>query len=280
MGANSIKANLRKEEILTEIKLSINADMRKENMFIIVEGYDDIRFFTHKVANSVIIIESYSGKEGVKEIVTKANHASVIGICDLDYDTQLSLERIFYYDHCCLEMMLLADYKIYKNICAILAPGMIVGSEVVYNKLFQELKWLSNLRRISFMENLNINFRGLSIANAFNKNSNSLNIEKLKINLLKDNPEKEAIIEKAIDDVQTSLDDETTINDLLNITNGHDALYLMCCYFEHMESENTKDKYILQTLIAAYDFTQSKLYNTLNDYSKKIGRIIFEKSVA
>ena len=45
MGSNSIRCGLGKDDIISEIRLSKSADIKKENVYLIVEGPDDIRFF-------------------------------------------------------------------------------------------------------------------------------------------------------------------------------------------------------------------------------------------
>ena len=44
MGTNSIKANLTKDSIISDIKLLLGADINKENIYVVVEGDDDIKF--------------------------------------------------------------------------------------------------------------------------------------------------------------------------------------------------------------------------------------------
>ena len=70
MGANSIHSNLSKDDIIADIRLTLSADFEHEKIVIVVEGEDDIVFFNGKLHPDVDIHESFSGKQGVKEIVT------------------------------------------------------------------------------------------------------------------------------------------------------------------------------------------------------------------
>ena len=58
-----------KESTLSEIRLFRSADREHKFTHIIVEGINDIRFFQNKISNRVVLYESFSGKEGVREIV-------------------------------------------------------------------------------------------------------------------------------------------------------------------------------------------------------------------
>lgn len=45
MNKNSIRKNLKREDIVSEIRLLRGEDYEKEKTFVIVEGDDDLKFF-------------------------------------------------------------------------------------------------------------------------------------------------------------------------------------------------------------------------------------------
>lgn len=98
MGANSIRSNLSKDSIISAIRLCKSADITHKNVYLIVEGADDIRFFKSNVSEKVNLFESFSGKVGVMDIVSHFSADNVIGVCDRDYDSQDPSEPIFFYD--------------------------------------------------------------------------------------------------------------------------------------------------------------------------------------
>ena len=55
MGTNSIKANLTKDSIISDIKLLLGADINKENIYVVVEGDDDIKFLRRYLNSNVTI---------------------------------------------------------------------------------------------------------------------------------------------------------------------------------------------------------------------------------
>ena len=85
MGTNSIKSNLTKETIISEIKLLSGTKNNEDKVYIIVEGEDDIKFFKKFLKANVIIYESFSGKKGVEALqkayeVTEANTISKLPV--------------------------------------------------------------------------------------------------------------------------------------------------------------------------------------------------------
>ena len=69
MENNSIRRNLKLEDILSEITLLCGEDYRKEKTFVIVEGDDDLKFIKNKFNDNTYGFESFSGCDGVEEIV-------------------------------------------------------------------------------------------------------------------------------------------------------------------------------------------------------------------
>lgn len=61
---NSIRSNLTKNDIISEIKLSISADyLDNKKVFLLVEGNSDVLFLKKFVNEYVELLESFSGKK-------------------------------------------------------------------------------------------------------------------------------------------------------------------------------------------------------------------------
>lgn len=70
MGNNSIRSNLTKDYIISDLRLSLSDDIYREKVFIVVEGEDDIKFLkSYFNDDTTVLYESYDGKNGVSEIV-------------------------------------------------------------------------------------------------------------------------------------------------------------------------------------------------------------------
>lgn len=60
MGTNSIRVNMTKEDIISEIQLLKSADIERKSVYLIVEGTDDIKFFNKRLSSDIQIYESFS----------------------------------------------------------------------------------------------------------------------------------------------------------------------------------------------------------------------------
>jgi len=75
-----------------------------------------------------VIYESFSGKNGVDEIISEPiiENTRVIGLRDKDYLQEVINERMFLYDFSCLEMMLISRDEVFQNICHEFIKDMIL----------------------------------------------------------------------------------------------------------------------------------------------------------
>lgn len=266
MGANSIRINLTKESTLSEIRLFQSADREHKFTHIIVEGINDIRFFQNKISNRVVLYESFSGKEGVREIVNNFNMANVIGICDKDYDASPPSPNIFFYDYSSLETMMLSSFNTFEKMCNTLYPH-ISDVRFIYDQTFQQIRWISAFRKVSSQQNLGMKFTVFSPFKVFNKSNKTIDVPKM-ITLLRDanrdiffsNP-------NIIRVVSAEVEAFTDINvDLLN-ANGHDALAMFHCLCKTPKVADFNEEVILITLILIYNFQDSELYDTIKHYA-------------
>lgn len=268
MSANSIRSNLTKESIISEIKLLKSADIHKQKSYIIVEGIDDIKFCNGNVSSQVVLFESFSGKEGVIEIVSFFNSKDVLGICDRDYDTSYPHENIFFYDTSSLETMLISNKDTFSKVISILQPG-IQDTNFLYNKIFEQLRWLSEFRKINAHDNLGINFQSISISKAYNTTNKELDISILFKQI---NTANKDFLEKHRDilvKVSTSIKQKRDIEDIILLTRGHDALNFFHCLCKRKKGKEVDNTTILLMFISAFNFNVSNLHTQLSEYGKK-----------
>ena len=268
MATNSIKDNLTKSEIISELLLSIKGDVKKEYIHLIVEGVDDIRFFKSRVSPHVYIYESFSGKEGVFDILKNFKKEDrILGICDRDYADIPTDLNIFFYDFSCLEIMLISNEDVFKSCSDTFYYGSLNSNELLL-KILNELKWLGIFRRLSFQKKFAIKFNGLSITNAFNKSTLSLNISNLitQINSRNDNfCEKNHDI---LNDIEKQSRNILSKNELLYLSQGHDFLNLFKCFC----GENFKPEVFFCSLLCCYQknhFQSTNLYSSLKKYQSE-----------
>lgn len=267
---NSIVNNITKNDKIAEIQLLLNSDIDRKKTVIVVEGLDDIKFMS-SVCNNIdnnLIIQSYSGKIGVKEIMdVYKNEKRVIGILDRDYSQEEINEKIFYYDNSCLEMMLIESNNTFFNIYMEYIYPYEKNFEDFRMLCLNELKYISLLRKINEEEKLGIDFGRMSISNVFN--NGKINIVGLKKqinernnNYLINNVE----IEKKIDKEYKC---DILYKDLLAITNGHDFCDMVAIFSRNSKRKGISKEIIQMVLRCSYrddDFKRTKLYENLKKY--------------
>lgn len=265
MGTNSIKSNLTKDTIISDIKLLLGADINKKNVYIVVEGEDDIKFFRKFCKDNVTIYESFSGKNGVEEIVDSKElcDSRVIGIRDKDYCKNAKNNRIFFYDRCCLEMMIVGFDESFNSIYCEFYKGKIEANKLKEH-ILTELYKVSKIRKYNEEYNKGINFNGLSFSSLIN-NEDKLDEEKFieKLKVLNSG--------KSIDFINSIIDlGNVNTNDLLDITNGHDFIFFFKVLCDKNCNKNSvNDKQISSVLRGSFnnEFLQrTTLYKTINDY--------------
>ena len=269
MGTNSIRTNLNKDTIISEIKLSIGADTEKKKAFVVVEGIDDIKFLKKFCCDTTTMYESFSGKGGVEEIVNSEiiDNCRVIGIRDKDYCRYRSDDRIFFYDKCCLEMMMLSFDDVSDGICSEFYEGekraMCLRSDIV-----KELLTISYLRKRNEQESWGISFKAIKFSKLTNDDGTIDNKSVIRV-LKESNPRKDTSV---LDGVFCSYDDN---DDYFEITNGHDYLH----YFRYIcERENRNKAPSTDTIAAALrsafgknHFVATTLFRQVDMYSKSNG---------
>lgn len=271
MGANSIRTNLSREATISDIRLSKSADIKHEYVYLVVEGLDDIRFFKSNISEKVFLYESFSGKEGVIEIVSSFSTDDVVGICDRDYDTQDPREPIFFYDQSCLETMLIADAKTFEKACSVLYPNISDWMDI-QNQIFQSLRWLSVFRKINAREGFNINFGPISIERAFDKQEKKLEISVLFDQLCSANRDFFQNHRDCLTMVSQEARRSVAMEQIILDTRGHDSLEMFHCLCKTRTGrEYFNSTSILSALICTFDFSQSKLYHDLSDYGCRKG---------
>lgn len=268
MVSNSIRSNIDKESILSEIKLTLSNDFIHEKVVIVVEGNDDYRFFKGGITDNVEIVESFSGKHGVMEIISEVNDNRVIGIRDKDFDQPIENNRLFYYDYSCLEVMLVMNDATWKAVYDEFYDGKLSESEL-REKIFNDLKWLTLFRKLDCDNEWGVRFNGYSIENAYNKNSECFDSELGFSVLAKINSDKS---EEELKQHNVDVKGEISFiknDDLPDFTQGHDCINYYKCICDRGKGINIKT--IEHSLRSAYrmdDFIKSKLYRKMVDFSE------------
>ena len=270
MASNSIRCNMSKDDITADIRMTLGADYNHQKAIVVVEGKDDITFFNGKLSDNVDIYESFSGKEGVKEIISFFSEKRVVGICDRDYTNSISDKNLIYYDYLCLEMMLVSNIETFHSF----AYNFYFGSESpeeLLMRIFSGLKWLSIFRKLNSENSWEVKFNGISIAASCDDGGTNISIEKLLKRLDEINRGIISNHREYLVAVSSECREEYDINTYLNITQGHDFIE----YFHKIANDSSpfsrsisKDT-LFGGLCCAYreqDFEATNLYISLKEY--------------
>ena len=269
MDNNSIRRNLKRKDIISEIILLLGEDYEKVKTFVIVEGDDDLKFIKNKFNDNTYGFESFSGCDGVEEIVNFfQSNKRVIGIRDKDYSSLTSGDnKIFLYDYHSLEIMLAMNDESFESICS----EFYCGDEKVFDlrkKVFQKLKYISCFREKNSSEGWEFITENISIDELYRKTKLECNEEIIKeiikeINRPSKNnydSEKQSIVEEHYH----------CVTDLKLITRGHDfsELFKVICNTSGIE-KNIKSKdveLVLRTSFTIESFKNTSLFQRLEEY--------------
>lgn len=273
MGTNSIRTNLSKDDIISDIKLSLGADISGENVYLIVEGQDDIKFLKPYCSENVCIYESYSGKCGVNYIAGDffAQNISVIGIRDHDYQTEELPRKIFFYDGCCLEMMIFKNDYVFEKICMEYYSGDEPYAEF-RKDILEELKCLSVIRMCNEKEKWGKRVDGIPIEvlqeNQSWRLDNAAIIKKL--NQMNHDFFNDDVMKKVCEECDREWND----NDYYNNTQGHDFTRLcaaVCNQKGKKKISNDKIESSGRCVFGVSDFEKTRLYSSIKEYEYKYG---------
>lgn len=271
MGSNSMRDNITKDDIISEIRLELSADIKKNKVITVVEGQDDIKLLKKLLDANVCMEESYSGKAGLHEIINFFKEDSrVIGIRDRDYDYFENINKIFAYDHSCLEMMILSDTDSFNSVYSECYGKKNYTNDKLLNLVLNSIMHISILRKINSEDNHSINFRGIKMRNIIDNESR--NIEKLTQQIKKNNPKiEERFIGKLKERLIQKCASKGNNDELLDITQGHDFIEAFHLFCEQDEGRTISQDSIAACMRCSFNpenFKKTDLYNKLKKYEK------------
>lgn len=256
MARDSIRDSIKKEDLIAYIEFELNADINHERSIVLVEGSDDIKLCKKIFEENVIFYESFSGKTGLHEIIEDdIIESRVIAVRDKDYVNIETLpERMFVYDTCCMEMMLLKNQEVLRGFCDVYCGDGQSCTDILHNAM-QELSPYSVARRKNEEQDLGINFNK-GFADLIR--DGRLQIDELFLRVGMSEEFREMCKEEA-----AALD----IEELYDITNGHD----ICKFLERIAVNGKKlgENGVRSILICSYrkgDFRETKLYDSIHQY--------------
>lgn len=281
MGNNSIKNNLTKEDIISDIILSMGADIQDINVYILVEGEGDVSLIRPFLKENVIIYESYDGKHGVEYIVGEYfyKNEKVIGIRDRDYQLQAISEKIFYYDYGCMEMMIVSNEDVFSNLCYEYYRGELSSKEL-RDYIFQQLKPLSIIRLHNEREQWEIILKGLSLNNVWKEKDNEIDNDAIidKINVMNNGFINESLYRRIKEESMIEWKKE----DFFSYTQGHDFFTLftiICNQYRKRGIKSSEAEASARCIFRWSDMIKTLLYRQIIMYAKEKNLKIMSESI-
>ena len=261
---DSIRENRTKEDFVAELGLLFNEDIDGSLCVVLVEGTDDVRFMENLLEDNVVCEEvPYGGKHGIDDIMKMEDPVvqkkEVIAIRDKDYIevTQLP-DRVFLYDGCCLETMILMNCDIAEEFYKKNYNGCFEKDAYLVN-IMRQLAPYSILRKLNELENWGISFSKIGFGDLIDRES--LKIEELFVKV------------GQLDRLSWCMELAAGITDaeLWDITNGHDfCRYLSgTSIFRRKELNDNGVREILFELYRKSDFKRTRLYCTMLEYQRR-----------
>lgn len=280
MPNNSIRTNLSKEDIISDIRMTLGADFLREECILVVEGEDDLTFFTGKLSSKAYMYESFSGKPGVKEIVEFFTDNRVLGIQDRDYQVSPDHTFIHFYDYNCLEMMIVSDDSAFENFCNSYYQGQYTPLDL-RRIIMQDLAPLSAYRKLNDHNGWGINFNGVNFGSLCNTSTGRLDYTLLEQRIKQINPSRVAEISSQMQTAHSQASSLSSLEDLFTITRGHDFLHYFHCLCEHSNVRRIhlpKASELGRPLLCTYrlsDFRDSTLYQEITAEQAVHNRNVF-----
>jgi len=248
----------------------MGADIDRKNIYLLVEGEDDIRLLHPYISENVLIYESYDGKKGVEVIVNDRflDNKRVIGIRDRDYQQEPTSEKIFFYDYNCMEIMLISNDDIIDNLCFEYYKGPLLSREL-RNCILNELKILSVIRKYNETKQWGIILKGLSANQGFNTETEKMDNDVIvrKVNQMNGNFISEQILSDIYDEVSGVWSQEQ----LYYGTQGHDFCTLFATICNNYRKRGIKPIEVQASARCTFrwsDFVKTKLYLSVKEYSQ------------
>ncbi|MDU2490777.1 MAG: hypothetical protein E7D27_09320 [Clostridium celatum] len=270
MGNNSIRSNIKVENVMSEIKMILSANKNKR--IVVLEGIDDYKLLSKFVEEDVILKESFNSKQGVLEIVNKfKNNNKVIGIVDKDYDEIIDEKGLFYYDYSSMEVMMSNSIEAFESLCSECYTEK-VNIEEFREKIFKGLRAISLLRKYNHINKLEVSINNIAICNILSED-NTVCKEKL-LDLVNSRSESNTKWQESKKDVEKYIDNrmekDYTLEELMYLTRGHDFIYMFSTYCSKLNGKHYKIDVIHGMLRCAYTLKHlknSKLWTSLKEYS-------------
>lgn len=268
---------LTEKDTIDEIRLASRHPIGKNYVWILVEGITDQKLYKKLMDSENTKVEMVHGggieklREAMQILVNE--NRRVIGIRDADFmhlDQQHeSIDNLFITDAHDAEIMLLSCDTVFQHLLAEHLPSESSRFELLRDKLLSSLAFIGGIRWLNSAESLELNFKGIGLADFYDATELKVNIQQCIQNIEKRSPNKQRTIDEQEINLKIS-----GVNDFYNLCNGHDVVKALALYLTRKARKNIKDDVVVSALRMAYrkeDFAKTKLYASLMGWATCTG---------
>lgn len=290
MSRNTVTENTTAKVAFANILMTARSPVTRDLAFVVVEGDDDRRLYQMLLSSKTVVVEKAGSCDNVVEVVRMSLGDTMLckrvaGIKDADFDNlegkSYPYGSIFLTDTHDVETMLLSCSEVLRKLCFVNVGKEITNLLTEVMRILQPLSYLKyyNAKVLFAKGNAEgINFKALKLFSDY-ECYESLTQEQWydKVKASDGNAKRETF--PSYHDYCSFLKENSSL-DLLNLTNGHDALALIKAYFDRINGPNGNkygtDALFLQMCMAyrRKDFERTRLYAQMSDWAKANGVII------
>jgi hypothetical protein len=264
--SNSLQKSLSARDVIDQIKLSLNSDLGKNKIYVLVEGVNDCKIYPKFFDKNKTSIEYvHGGKEQVKITLNELNNITkqIICICDADFNHLQNIlpytSNLFFTDYHDIEITMLfidgvlnnalTEYKLQNKSSEILEKALKETKIIGYIRWYNEINVIKldfnrmGLGHFVIPHNINAHLDVNNYINAINKRSK--------------NKTKDISYEEINNFMQTH-----NTNDLFNLCNGHDVTALVSLIIGDSTSHENFCSILRTSFIVNY-FHKTKLFNDI-----------------
>lgn len=273
------------EDKIGEIIMVARHPQSKNNVFVLVEGEDDIKLYG-KFLNDFCKIEPIPGgilrlETSLQTIPNHVRKINLIGIRDADFmhieSKNAAFANLFLTDTHDTETMMMASDETFKNILHEFLPKTTISTSQLRQQILKCVEFLGYLRWYNNINDLELNFKGIGLDKLIDYTSFTINETHLVKDVLNRSPNAKVKDETQILNEVNIL--TQTFQNLFQICNGHDVVKVFAAFLTNSnKGSGVSDTRIASQLRTAYNldnFKKTNLYKKLTDYALNEGIKIF-----
>lgn len=271
--ANSILSALTENpnEATTKVKLTLDSDINKGKVIIVVEGPDDKSFYQRMYTATRVEIVPVYNCEKVAIVIQQLNRPKynkrIIGIKDADFDTlnhkEYHLTNLFLTDYHDAEMLELSSNDVLTYIWNKYAPSCLMPNNILLS-ICSELLPLSMLKWYNIDHGLHIKFDNVKIGSSFYNGVFDYDEYENKLFSRPENNDKKPC------EADLQIWSDSNSPNLMQVTNGHDAVDTLYEKIRNVNKQNLPKKEFSRNIRNSYpkdEFIKTNLAKSISSWA-------------